>query len=151
MAKTTSTQKALLIVALISAITLSVFATLYLNGSIIGIRVGDEDEAGYKHVTLTDAQMECDQYARQELGERLKTLSVDDHSTRYDEMDNRYKIFMQAELYDDDDRQGLTKTHYVSCFSRGDRATVAKFQVIEDKDYKPSAIRKTKGGIFGWN
>ncbi len=151
MARTTRKQNILLLVVAIGVVALSIYAILHLNKSIIGMVSGTGDKREkYKNVTLTDAQVECENHARKELSGRLKALAVDVHSTRYDELEKRFKVFMQAQLYESENARGMTKSFYVYCFSRGNRADIAQFKLVEDKDYKPAAIRKNEGGIFGW-
>lgn len=149
MAKPSKLQKSSIVIIAVGVIAFSVFATLYLNGSIPKFKRSGEAEE-YKNVTLTDAQVVCENYTREEMGKRLKSLSVDDHSTRFDELDNRYKIFMLAELYDSRNRDGIARPYFIHCFSSGNKADIAQFRIYEDEDAKPSPIRKEEKGMFSW-
>ena len=149
MAKATRTQQVLLVFMVLGIILLSAGFTLYLSGSL-NMLPADEAAHRYRTVTLTDAQLECEKYAREKLGARIRTLSVDAHSTRFDTLEQRFKVFFIADLYDSDDRKGLSKPYHINCFSRGERATVARFKILEDKDSKPKAIERSEGGVFGW-
>ncbi|TQV68175.1 hypothetical protein FKG94_24125 [Exilibacterium tricleocarpae] len=151
MAKSTRTETIFLVAAVLGILLVSSGATLYFSGSLTSATAsGDEPGLGYQTVTLTDAQVECEKYARAELGSRIKALAVDTHSTRFDSMDKRYKVFFIAELYDSGDRKGVTKSFHVNCLTRGERATVAQFSIAEDKEQKTKAIQREEGGVFGW-
>lgn len=150
MARITRGQNIFMLVVATVVVTFSVALTLYMSGSLASFGGGREESSQYRTVTLTDALVECERHARKELGKRLKSLSVDTHSSRFDTMDHRYKVFFIAELYDNNSRKGVAKSFHVNCFSSGERATVAQFKVVEDRDYKPEAIQRQEGGVFGW-
>lgn len=134
-------------------VMLSVFATLFATGAIdlSGFKRSDgEGGVAYRNVTLTDVQLECMDYAADELGARIKTINVDDHSSRYDPRSDRFKIFLEAELYDEGASTGRTKHFYINCFSRANRLAITTFELLEDRDLPARAIRESTGGnAFG--
>jgi len=130
-------------------IALSVGGTLYASG----VFSGDYFASGSvvrKNMTLTDAQLLCENRSRRELGRRIRNLSVDDHSSRYDDFDKRFKVFFTADLYESESRKGFTKMFYINCYTRNDRELVTTFEVTEDVEFKPRAIRESRGGAFGF-
>ncbi len=133
---------------------LSVFATLLVTGTVklpAGYSSADNDDTThYTNVTLTDAQLECLDHAKSELGRRIKTINVDDHSSRYDSRNDRFKVFMEADVYDEEAGSGLAKHYYINCYSRTDRLSVTTFELLEDRDLPVRPIRQSSGGnAFG--
>ncbi len=135
-------------------IGLAIVATLAINGQIdlsfIGVGSGNADK-GYRNITLTDAQLECEQEARDEFGKRLHLITVDSHSSRFERKTNRYKMFFNVDVYP---KRGKNKDiavpHFVNCFVHGSRGSVVHFESVEDKEYSPQPQREAKGNIFGF-
>lgn len=130
-------------------IAMSVGGTLYVSGAFSGDYFG-RGSAARKNITLTDAQVLCENRSRRELGRRIRNLSVDNHSSRYDDFDDRFKIFFTADLFENESRKGFTKMFYINCYTRTDRELVTTFEVTEDAEFKPRAIRERRGGAFGF-
>lgn len=140
-------QEVLVIVGALGVIVASVVTTLFLSGFLMD-QFSSED-GGYKNVTFTDALLTCDQYTRQSFSGKLTRLNVDDHSSRFDPSSNQYKIFYMAEAKSSDSETGMGE-FYVNCFVNAERGKVAYYESLEKKDAKTEAIRKQRGGLFGW-
>ena len=146
--KSHTNQTLILLGLLLVVVILSIGGTLYVSGALSGDRHGDRSVVR-KRVTLMDAQLLCEDNARKDLGRRIKNIAIDNHSSRYDDFDDRFKIFFTADLYEDESRKEFAKLFYVNCYTRSDREQVTTFDVSEDAVFKPKPIRERKGGAFG--
>ncbi|MCV6626599.1 MAG: hypothetical protein OIF38_10915, partial [Cellvibrionaceae bacterium] len=103
----------------------------------------------YGKVTLNDAQIACERYARKSLGRQIKTLSMDNRSSRLDRKKGWYMVYMEAYMY----RQGSsgpTDHYYLNCASEKNELSLAKFEIIKNEDEKIKAKRKEKSSRYGW-
>lgn len=143
----------------VAVISVSVFAvvSLIIAGIFIGggftweaIGLGGEN-AGYRNITLTDAQFACEKEARAEYGDRLVTVTIDALSSRYDEKNNRFRMYFNLDMYP---RRGKDKNiplnYFLNCFVHGSRGHVTHFESVENKEEDPKPIRKTEGNVFGF-
>ncbi len=105
---------------------------------------------GYQNVTLTDAQLACQEKARDRFGKRLRTITYDSHSSRYDKSMNRYKMFFNLDIYPKKRENNQTVNYYVNCFVHGSRGSVTHFESVENKPVKTSPLREPDGNIFGF-
>ena|SRR5690606_24006787 len=124
----------LIIVALV-IILASIGTTLHLKGVALGEfgqKVGEAIGMDYAHATLTDARLVCEKEAHKRLPGRISVLQVDTRSSRRDDTENLYKIFMKADVYADRDREGIARPMFINCFTSTDRATVSKFELAGD-------------------
>ncbi len=137
-------QVVILLGLVLIVVVLSIGGTLYITGALAG-----DKGVAHRRMTLLDAQLMCERRVRDDLGRRIKTVAVDSHSSRYDEFDDRFKIFFTADLYENGARKGFPQLFYVNCYTRSDRALITTFEVSEDADFKPRPIREAKGGAFG--
>lgn len=147
MAKLRKNQEMFVIVAAIVIIAASVISTLWVAGLLFGD--GDEEGKGYRNITFTDAVLSCQKQSRGAFGSKLIQLTLDDHSSRFDQPTNLYKIFYRAQLSDSENDSGQSD-HYVNCFVNAEKGRVSYFESMEEKSLKTEAIRKDNGGIFGW-
>lgn len=135
----------------VSVIGAAIVATLGANG-VIDLGIGDgSSNKGYRNITLTDAQLECEQEARREFGQRLRMITIDNHSSRYDRKINRYKMFFDLDMYPKKGKNKNTAVPYfLNCTIHGSRGSVTHFEVLEDKEMSPQPHRKPEGNIFGF-
>ena len=141
------------IAAAIGVIGLSIVVTLGVRGSIdlSVFGIGEGNDGGYRNITLTDAQLECEKEARKEFGERLRFITVDSHSSRYDQKLNRYKMFFGLDVYPKRGKNRDIAVHYfLNCFVHGSRGSVTHFESLEDKEVASEPQRKPEGNIFGF-
>ena len=118
---------------------------------MIGICGGGDSNSGYRNVTLTDAQLECEKEARDEFGERLRLITVDSHSSRYDQKLNRYKMFFNLDVYPKRGKnRDIAVPYFVNCYVHGSRGSVTHFESLEDKEVTSQPLRKPSGNIFGF-
>jgi len=134
-------------------IALSILVTLgvkgYVDLSVVGIGSGNSG-ASYRNITLTDAQLECEKEARKDFGERLRLITVDSHSSRYDEKLNRYKMFFHLDVYPKRDKDSITVPYFLNCYVHGSRGSVTHFESLEDKEVTTQPLRKPEGNMFGF-
>ena len=104
---------------------------------------------GYKNVTLTDAAIECQTFAEEKFGERLRFITLDRHSSRYDERSNRFKMYYRLDLYGRNKTSGQTTEYFLNCFVHASRGSVTHFESVENKRQDPEAHRKPGSGFFG--
>lgn len=138
-------QVVLVVVVALVLIALTVAGTLVLSGKMPGF--SNSFTSNYQNVTLTDAYVICEQKARDSFAGRLKSLEMDDHSSRLDTPANRYRIFINVELFEGSGRGALAEEYFVNCFVRADNATISTFDYA--KDSVPG--RDDSGGnVFGF-
>ncbi len=113
-----------------------------------GHRVIPATVIGYKNITFTDAVLACRSEAESKLPRGLFTLTLDDHSSRFEQGEGLYKIFFQAQVKrapDDTDTVGVA----VFCFVKADRGFVSYYEQLEQTDESAPVLDKP-GGVFGW-
>lgn len=113
----------------------SVGSTLYFKGVSMGEftqEVGETLGLEYKQATLTDARLACEEELRRRFAKRLRVMHVDTLSSRRDEAENLYKIFIEAEIFADSDRAGAAREVFINCFTTIDRARIVSFQFAGD-------------------
>lgn len=148
-AKEQRKQQAIYLSVVLAIIFVSIGSGLYFSGIGFGGFDGDtvgEGVASERYATLTDAQVICEQRARKVFGERIRSLMVDTHSTRLDKKASVFRVFMEAELYANDSRQGATVRHFINCFTRTERVAIASFQYAKDGE----AMQDPGSSVFGF-
>ncbi len=132
-----------LIVALAILLTISVTATLMLTG-VVTIY-----EAGVGEIpSIVEAQDLCDKEVKNS-SDRLRSYHLDDRSSSFDASINRYKLFYIIDVYQGKtDQEGITH-FFINCFVDPNRGRITTFEMNEEKDYKPSALRNRSGNAFG--
>lgn len=105
---------------------------------------------GYRNVTFTDALLECESFTRQRYGPRLKRLTIDDHSSRWEQRSGEYKVFFTATMQAGEEATD-TREYWVSCDVSGSAGRVSDYDMLEDKGAKSEVQRRQGGGgMFGW-
>lgn len=104
----------------------------------------------YGPLTLNDAQIACERYARNSLGRSIKTLSMDNRSSRLDKRKGWYVVYMEAYIFRDGAVSGASDHHYINCASSKSSLSLTKFEIIKNEDEKIKAQRKEKGSRYGW-
>lgn len=102
----------------------------------------------HRNITFTDAVLACRAEAESKLPKGLFTLTLDDHSSRFEQGERLYKIFLQAQVRqapDDTDTVGVA----VYCFVKADRGFVSYYEQLEQTDEGAPVLNKP-GGVFGW-
>lgn len=134
-----------MVLAAAGIIASSVITTLYFTGFLWG----RDSEPGYQNITFTDAVLTCEQQTRSAFPRQLRTLTIDDHSSRFAAADNQYKIFLRAMLFQPASSAG-TGELFVSCMVSADRGRVTAYEALEQQTSPTNVIRRDEGGIFGW-
>lgn len=128
---------------------LSVGSTLYVSGIPEGLWGSRSDEeARYRHTTLTDAEAVCRARAREVFGRRLTNLRVDRFSSRLDRSDGQYKVFMEADIFPNRSREGVALETFINCFAATDSADIELFQYAKDGTQFIAPGEEEKG-MFG--
>lgn len=138
-------QERLVILAALGIIASSVISTLYFSGFIWGAR----SEADYQNITFTDAVLTCKQQTRSAFPRQLRTVTIDDHSSRFAPASHEYKIFLRAMLLQPGSTEG-TGELFVSCTVSADRGRVTAYEALEQQKSPSNVIRRDEGGVFGW-
>ena len=146
MAGKLSKQERYVIFGAVGVIAASIFTTLVVSGVIFN--VGGGDEGGYQNVTFTDAVISCQDQTRNSFGNKLTNMVLDDHSSRFDQRSNMYKIFFQVEVTRSKEQEN--NGFYVNCFVSASRGLITEFESLEQKVTQTETIRRERGGVFGW-
>lgn len=126
-------QVVAVIVGAVIMIGVSVVGTLYASGKLSGF-TNPLAKKAYQNVTLTDAYVVCEAEIKDEFEDRIKSLAMDDHSSRYDARDRRFKIFANIELYEGEGRGAVADDYFVNCFVRGDNGRISTFDYGKDAE-----------------
>jgi len=126
----------------------SIFTTLYVASGKFETEPNARQGQGYKNITFTDAVITCKQYVEQQFGDSLRSLEIDDHSSRLEHRRFIYKIFLKAES-PAKDRPGLA-LHYVNCFVNSASGSISKYETYEEKEETVSPITEDDSNMFGW-
>lgn len=135
MAISSKKQNILVTLAAVGIIILSSLLTYY--ATVVTDKKGMGSQKGYQNITFTDAALACEKQTRSSYGNKIKTLIVDNHSSRYDERQFLYKVFMEMGL---GNKTGFSNLHYVNCFVHSANGEIRKFEVFEadgEKSTKP--------------
>ncbi len=141
------TRKQQLVTLVIAAIIL-VGATITTTVVIKKSLSGDADGNGYKNVTFTDAVLTCESEVKSRFADDIKTLAVDNHSSRYDSKFYIYKIFLNANVATKKHKHG--NLHYINCFVKSSNGRISKFDVFEDFEQQTEALTDKETNSFGW-
>ena len=129
----------------IAIIGASVFTTLWFSG----VLRGSEGRGGYQHVSFTDAALQCESQVRKMYEGRLLVLSLDDHSSRFDESYDLFRIFLKAQIKSARSESGVSD-FLINCYVNAEHGKIATLDAYEQKESQTEAIRQDDGGIFGW-
>lgn len=142
-------QLILYLLTVLSVIFLGVFAGFHYGGFNVG-NFGDSGRDGNvledRYATMADAHLLCEARAREVFGARIRSLMIDNHSSRLDKKAGLFRVFMEADLYANDNRSGAVVRHYINCFTRTDRVALASFQYAKDGE----AMKDPGGSVFGF-
>lgn len=129
----------------VGIILASVVTTLWVSG----VFRGKAPEQKYQNVTFTDVVVVCDKQIRGAYEGRLRGLTFDDHSSRFDRDDYLYRMFFNAQMTSEINESGVGE-FFINCYVSADSGQVAKFEVYEKRESETEAIRRDRGGPFGW-
>lgn len=135
-----------MIVGAVGVVLVSVVTTLLLAG---GGRLGwfDKSGSGYINVTFTDAVMSCEEYTREQFGTELKTLEIDNHSSRFDNKTFLYKIFIEVGI---EPRGKSTGMNFINCFVKSSNGKITKYESWEEKEGSSAPSGGSGSNPFGW-
>lgn len=139
-------QKLWLLAIVLVIILLSVVTTLWLRG----VFSADGEGKGYQNVTLTDAVITCENQIRSEQKQRLRHLTLDNLSSRYDKAANLYRVFFIADLQIKKSAGAPSSQFLISCFVGARRGKIQAMELFEKKESTADPIEKRDGGVFGW-
>jgi hypothetical protein len=78
-------------------------------------------------------------------------ITIDSHSSRYDQKINRYKMFFNLDVYPKRGKdKEIAAPYFLNCYVHGSRGSVTHFESMEDKETSPQPQRKPEGNIFGF-
>lgn len=140
-------QKLSLLAIVLVIIALSVFSTLWFRGVFSSGEAGSEN---YQNITLTDAVIVCEKEIRSTHKKRLRYLTLDNLSSRYDKPANLYRVFFAADLQLGKDPAAASSTFLIGCFVDAKRGNIESLELFEKKESTTEPIQKRDGGIFGW-
>lgn len=145
MAKQRKSSDLIKVIALfVSVIVVSIIGTLAATNQLPTL----SPKKAPRMLNMSDAVFLCEKAIKDEFGASLQAYQVDDLSSRLDNEAERFKIFMSANIYKNNSRQGGVSEYLVNCFTYLDRFDVALFDSTENK-VVPS--RANKGGTGGPN
>lgn len=140
-------QERMVLLVAVGIIGLSVATTLYFSDFLLS-KFGADGDGGYRNVTFTDALVKCQKKTRETYDGELSNITFDDHSSRFDQSANQYKIFFKADMieHDDDSDGGF----YINCFVSARTGRIGDFEGMEQKANRAEPLRRNDGGLFGW-
>lgn len=134
-------QKRLVIGMAAAIITASILSTLYFTGFFPKWVRGDSP--GYQNITFTDAYRECATYTRQRYANRLQHLSADNHSSRYANSSNLYKIYFNVQMSEPSSpRPG---SYWVSCYVDASDGQITEYDLGDSHN---APVQPSNG--YGW-
>ena len=104
-------------------------------------------KSNYQNVTFTDAALTCQEATRNKFDENLKSVMVDNHSSRYEHNNFLYKIFLQADTTDKANKNTL---YYINCYVKASNGSIDTLDVFENKDTSKSGLGTNPGNFFNW-
>lgn len=140
-------QKWWLLVLTLAIIILSVVTTLWIRGVLLPVR---GQAKTLQNVTLTDAVMSCENEIRSIYKSRLRYLTLDNLSSRYDNSAKIYRVFFLADIQIDKSQTTPEAQFLVSCHVNAGRGDIIGIEALEKRETTTEPIRKREGGIFGW-
>lgn len=134
-----------MILGALTVIALAVASTMVFSGVLLFSSA--RDQAGYRHVTLTDAVLQCQSATREEFKNSVTNVELDDLSTRFDAANNRYKVFFKAQR----PAAGANETgYYIACHVSAADGRITNFEGSASHSSPTEALRRQEGGLFGW-
>ncbi len=143
-------QQVLVLLAAGVIIASAVSTTLYFTGFFSGGAPAGSVVDGYQNVTFTDASLACQTYTRERYADRMQTLTLDDHSSRYEDASKLYKIFLQLKMRKANDSPH-PEPYWVNCFVSATNGNITEFEVGEARNAPRKPIRKDPDkGTISW-
>ncbi|UTF59325.1 hypothetical protein [Gilvimarinus sp. DA14] len=136
----------------LAIVALSVLATLQVLDVSVGefaLRAGSEEAGPYRHATMTDGQMACEEKAENSFDGRIRVLHVDTFSSRQDHSKDLYKIFLEALIYADSDQEGEPREIFISCFVHAKSGRIERFQFAGDSEGEVGPDGEEPTNYFG--
>jgi len=125
----------ILLTVSLGIIALSIVSTLHVlhvpMGDFVG-KMGSTLGFRYYHATMTDAQLSCEKKLYSSFKGRISVMHVDSYSSRLSADGELYKIFLEANVYPDSNREGKTRELFVSCFVYANNGRLERFQYAGD-------------------
>jgi len=142
----TKTQRSHLwvILTFVALVCISIFLT-YQAFTRFG---GGEPATRYRHVTMTDAFMECKQRLKSTYGRDLRGYGEDPLSTRYDHRLGLYRVYFNAVVIDLETH--LPKDVFVSC-DMNERGEIGHFFTGEEGEDGEIEIEDEGSNPFGYD
>lgn len=140
-------QKWWLLAIVLFIMLMSVITTLWVRG--VFLPAGDDGQE-HQNITLTDAVITCENAIRNNYKTRLRHLTLDNLSSRYDKSANLFRVFFVADMQAGKDPGALSKPFLVSCVVDARRGKIGGLELFEKKENAAEPIQKRDGGIFGW-
>lgn len=137
-------QERLAIALGVGIIAASVASTVWLSGVF-----GGGSRAAYENVTFADAVIRCESQVRNTYKDRLRVLTLDDHSSRFDQTRYLYKVFFRAQMAGAKGETGAAD-YFINCFVSSERGGIASFDLYQQEELQTEALRREEGGLFGW-
>ena len=132
-------------------VVIAIASWLYM--SRIDVIMGKIDSEGYRNVTFTDAMLTCQRYIRERYKDRVRQVTLDSHSSRWEQSAGQYKLFFRAVIAGrkkTNSQSNSTADFWINCDVSGRKGSIRDFDVIEDKSQKSEVQRRDDGGLFGW-
>lgn len=142
------TRKQQILVITIAAVVLifaSITGTWLLKTGRLG---GSGQQSGYQNVTFTDAVLTCEKNFRSRYADRILSLEIDNHSSRFDNKVFLYKIFIKSKMTSKNNKHG--NMHFVNCFVKASNGSIDKFEVLEETEVETEAVTGKETNAFGW-
>lgn len=134
------------------ALLLILLALIALStvGTLVAVGVIDFSEEAQPVGSITEAEGICNSRVKGDYGDSLNAMTVDDFSSRYDQQSGTYKMFYQLDVYRGSGKKSGVDVFYVNCFVSASDGDIDRIDYLEQKDFKPKAIRRTHGNAFGF-
>lgn len=139
--KNVSTAIVLLVIMMIVAVA----SWFYIDQ----MSLSAQQDKSYRNVTFTDALLKCRAFSEARYGAKLKSLTFDSHSSRWEQKSGQYKVFFKAVMSSGKPR-AVASEFWVMCDISGRNGSVRDYDLLEDKNLKTEAQRADSGGLFGW-
>jgi hypothetical protein len=107
------------------------------------------DRKKYRNVTYADALLTCQNFSYERYGQGLKHLTLDTHSSRWEQRVEQYQLFFNAEIAGKTITAPTMKIS-IACDVSGRSGKIRDYDMQEDKSLKTKAERMKDGGLFGW-
>ena len=133
------------LIVLVILIAMAIFGVLVAVG-VVRIIPPDAEPVG----SMAAAESLCDQRIRQDYGDTLSSVSVDGHSSRYDQMTGHYKMFYKMDVFRGNNQQSGVQDFYINCFVSAERGIVERIEYLDNKKALPKTIRRRSGNEIGF-